>query len=147
MSREKPVRHIIVLLCALSLAACDTLASKQASVPACPLPGQERYAIAQLFFGRDIPGRGPLTDAEWNDFAAHAITPQFPDGFTVMDGDGQWYDQASGKLIHERSKILLVAADPDSDLKARIGSVIAAYRRQFKQRSVGVITSEACGVF
>ncbi|HEY1503686.1 MAG TPA: DUF3574 domain-containing protein [Stellaceae bacterium] len=122
-------------------------APKQAAAPACPLPGQGRYTIAQIFFGRDIAGRGPLTDAEWDAFAARAITPQFPDGFTVMDGTGQWYDQASGKLIHEPSKILLVVADPESDLRTRIGSVINAYRAQFKQRSVGVITSEACAAF
>ena len=141
------MRRTIVLACALALAACDTLAPKQAAAPLCPLPGQERYTIAQLFFGRDIPGRGPLTDAEWDDFAARTITPQFPDGFTVLDGAGQWSDQASGKLLHEPTKILLVAADPESDVKTRIGSVIAAYRRQFKQRSVGVITSEACAAF
>ena len=103
--------------------------------------------IAQLFFGRAIPGRAPLTDAEWADFAAHAITPQFPDGFTVLDGAGQWYDQGSGRTIQEQSKILLVAADPDSDLKTRIGSVINAYRAQFHQSSVGLVTSLACGSF
>jgi len=88
-----------------------------------------------------------MTDTEWNDFVARAITPQFPDGFTVIEGTGQWYDQTSGKLIHEPSKILFVAADPDSDLKTRIGSVINAYRTQFQQRTVGVITSEACADF
>ena len=147
IGETKPVRRIIVLLCALGLAACDTLAPKQAAVPTCPVPGQDRYAIVQLFFGRTISGRGPITDAEWNDFVARAITPQFPDGFTVTDGAGQWYDQASGKLIQEPSKILLVAADPESDLKTRIGSVIGAYRAQFQQRTVGVITSEACAAF
>lgn len=141
------MRRIIVLLCALGLAACDTFAPKQAAVPACPIQGQGRYAIVQLFFGRDIAGRGPMTDAEWNDFVARAIAPQFPDGFTVTDGAGQWYDQESGKVVREQTKILLVAADPDSDLKTRIGSVIAAYRTQFQQRTVGVITSEACAAF
>lgn len=139
--------RIFVLLCAVGLAACDTFAPRQSAAPLCPLPGQERYAIVQLFFGRDIFGRGPMTDAEWNDFVARAITPQFPDGFTVMDGAGQWYDQGSGKLIREPSKILLVAADPDSDLKTRVGGVMAAYRAQFQQRTVGVITSEACAAF
>jgi uncharacterized protein DUF3574 len=142
------VRHIIiVLLCAVSLAACDSSGPKQAAAPLCPLPGQGKYTVAQIFFGRDIPGRGPLTDAEWDDFAARTVTSQFPDGFTVMEGSGQWYDQGSGKLIHEQSKILVVAADPDSDLRTRIGSVINAYRIRFKQRSVGVITSEACAAF
>ena len=141
------MRRSIVLLCVLALAACDTFASKQAAAPACPLPGQGRYAIVQLFFGRDIASRGPISDADWNDFVVRAITPQFPDGFTVIDAAGQYFDQSSGKLIREPSKILLVAADPDSDLKTRIGSVIAAYRAQFQQRTVGVITSEACAAF
>jgi hypothetical protein len=140
------VRRIIVLLCAFGLAACDTFAPK-AAAPVCPAAGQGRYTIVQLFFGRDISGRGPITETEWNDFVVRAITPQFPDGFTVIDGAGQYYDQEKGTLIREPSKILLVAADPDSDLKTRIGSVIGAYRAQFQQRSVGVITSEACAAF
>jgi Protein of unknown function (DUF3574) len=140
------VRRFIVLLCAFGLAACDTFAQK-AVAPVCPVAGQGRYTIVQLFFGRDISGRGPISEAEWNDFVVRAITPQFPDGFTVIDGAGQYYDQENGKLIREPSKILLVAADPDSDLRIRIGSVIGAYRAQFKQRSVGVITSEACAAF
>lgn len=140
------LRFIVVSGCAALLAACSALTPPQPAAP-CPLPGQDRYASIELFFGRDIPGRGPLTDAEWDDFAARVITPQFPDGFTALDGDGQWFDQATGRLVHERSKILLVVADPDSDLKTRIGSVVAAYRAQFHQRSVGVLTSEACGAF
>jgi hypothetical protein len=139
------VRFIIVIGCAALLAACSSFAPKDAA--SCPLPGQDRYAVVQLFFGRDIPGRGPLTDAEWTNFVASAITPQFPDGFTVLDANGQWLDQATGKTIQEQSKVLLLAADPDSDLKTRIGSVVDAYRKQFHQQSVGVLTSEACGAF
>jgi uncharacterized protein DUF3574 len=140
------VRRFIVLLCAFGLAACDTFSPK-AVAPVCPVAGQGRYTIVQLFFGRNISGRGPISEAEWNDFVVRTITPQFPDGFTVIDGAGQYYDQENGKLIREPSKILLVAADPDSDLRTRIGSVIGAYRAQFQQRSVGVITSEACAAF
>jgi hypothetical protein len=136
-----------------SLTKMDALAiaaDQQSPPPAnqCGLSGQDRrYTSIELFFGRDIPGRGPLTDAEWDDFAARVITPQFPDGFTVLDGDGQWFNKASGRLIHEKTKILLVAADPDSGLKMRIDSVIAAYRAQFDQRSIGVLMSDDCGAF
>lgn len=139
------MRLIIVLACALGVAGCNTLLHKEGSP--CPLPGEEPYAVAQLFFGRDIPGRAPLTENEWNDFVARVVTPQFPDGFTVLDGTGQWLDQATGGVIHEQSKVLLVAADPESDLKTRIGSVVDAYRTQFHQQSVGVLTSGACGAF
>jgi len=103
--------------------------------------------VIELFFGRDIPGRGPLTDAEWDDFVARVVTQQFPDGFTVLDGAGQWFDQATRRLVREQSKVLFVAADPDSDLKSRITSVVDAYRQQFHQKSVGILTSEACAAF
>ncbi len=97
--------------------------------------------------GRDIPGRAPLTDAEWADFSARVITQQFPDGFTVQDGQGQWLDQSTGKIVHEQSKILVAAADPDSDLTGRIGTVVDAYRKEFHQQSVGVLTTASCGAF
>jgi hypothetical protein len=143
----KAVFRLLVVVCgALLLAGCNALTPAKAAAR-CPLPSQDRYASIELFFGRDIPGRGPLTDAEWDDFVAHVVTQQFPDGFTVLDGDGQWFDQATGRMTREPSKILLVAADPDSDLKTRIGSVVDAYRTQFHQRSVGILTSEACGAF
>ncbi len=31
----------------------------------CLLPSEERMLVAELFFGRNINGRLPLTDAEW----------------------------------------------------------------------------------
>ena len=54
--------------------------------------------VAELFFGRSIAGRGPLSDAEWAGFAAEVVTPNFPDGFTVMDGEGQWRNPATGTI-------------------------------------------------
>ena len=126
------------------LVGCAVMDRRDAS---CPLPSEQRLAVTQLFFGREIPGRGPLSDAEWSDFAEQVITPQFPDGFTVSDGDGHWFDQRTGRMVRERSKILLVAADPGSDLAARIGAVVDAYRQRFNQKSVGVITTTECGAF
>ena len=88
-----------------------------------------------------------MTETEWSDFAAKVIAQQFPDGFTVIDADGQWLDQASNRIVHEPSKILIAAADPESDLKSRIGAVVEAYRTRFHQRSVGVVTSTDCAAF
>jgi hypothetical protein len=137
------MRVLTALVCCL-LAGCSAIAQP---LPACPLPSQEPFTIVELFFGRDIPGRGQLTDAEWSNFAAKVITDQFPDGFTVLDGEGQWFDQRTGQLVHEPSKILISAADPQSNLATRIGAITAAYRSQFHQQSVGVVTSAGCGAF
>jgi hypothetical protein len=137
------LRPSIVILCA-ALAGCSAVSQPAAR---CPLPREEPYVRIEMFFGANIPGRGPISDSEWADFVAHAVTDQFPDGFTVVEGAGQWYDQTSGKLVREASKVLIVAADPESDLQTRIGSVVAAYKARFQQQSVGIITSEACGAF
>jgi hypothetical protein len=103
--------------------------------------------VAELFFGRAISGRPPLTDAEWAEFAAHAIAPNFPDGFTVVDGEGQWRSPLTGEISRERTKILLVAATPAADLAQRLAAVAKAYKARFHQKSVGVITRDACAAF
>jgi hypothetical protein len=113
----------------------------------CLLPGEQRMLVAELFFGRNIRGRAPLSDAEWNKFAADTITQSFPDGFTVFDGDGQWQNPQTGRISREHAKILLVAAKRSPDLADRLSTVIDAYKTQFHQQSVGVITRDSCAAF
>ena len=133
------------LLALLLLAGC---AAPPQPVPhSCLLPGEREMLVAELFFGRGIKGRSPLGDAEWSEFAATAITPNFPDGFTVFDGKGQWRNPRTGEIIRDSTKILLVAAPRSPDVASRLAAVIDAYKARFHQQSVGVITREACAVF
>src|SRR5487761_1103704 len=76
----------------------------------CLLPAERRMLVAELFFARGISGRAPVTDAEWAEFAAQTVTPNFPDGFTVFDGQGQWRNPHTGHLARDPTKVLLVAA-------------------------------------
>jgi hypothetical protein len=103
--------------------------------------------VAELFFGRGIGRRGPLADAEWADFSARVVTPNFPNGFTVFDGWGQWRDPRTGHIAAERTKILLVAAARTADLARRLSAVIDAYKARFHQQSVGVVTRDSCSNF
>ena len=103
--------------------------------------------VAELFFGRNIKGRQALTDAEWTEFAARTIAPNFPDGFTAFDGEGQWRNSHSGQIAVGGTKILLVAAKPEPDLSRRLLAVIDAYKTQFQQQSVGIITRHSCAAF
>jgi hypothetical protein len=102
---------------------------------------------AELFFGRDIEGRGVVSEAQWSDFAATTLAAAFPDGFTVADGVGYWRDPASATEAREPAKIVLVASANSSALAARLGSVMSAYRAQFRQQAVGVVTREVCAAF
>ena len=114
---------------------------------ACPLPGQHEMVVAELFFGRSIRGRAPLTEDEWRDFSAQVIGHAFPDGFTSFDGEGQWRDPQTGTVTSERTKILVVAVAPSPALPETLRAVIDDYRRRFDQKSVGLLTRTECGAF
>jgi hypothetical protein len=130
----------------LLFAAAVMTAIPQA-VPNCPLPHQRPMLVVQLFFGRDIAGRGPVTEAEWNSFTQTTIAKDFAAGFTVSDGMGQWLDPKTHRVVQEQSKIVVVAAPTAPDLSGRIEAVVDAYRARFHQQSVGVLTSNECGRF
>lgn len=113
----------------------------------CLLGSQQPMTVVELFFGRDIPGREPLTDREWTDFAATVLSQEFPDGFTVTDGDGEWRDPATQAITRERTKIVTVATPRSTDPATRVSRVRDAYSRMYRQASVGVLTYDACGQF
>ena len=123
-------RRSLQLRCAVPAELHAAIGATVAPAPpySCLLPAEQRMLVAELFFGRNIRGRGPLTDAEWPEFAAQTVTPNFPDGFTVLDGDGQWRNPGTGHIAREPTKILLVAATRDPDLASRLSAVIDAYK-------------------
>ncbi|MGH7047120.1 MAG: DUF3574 domain-containing protein [Stellaceae bacterium] len=103
--------------------------------------------VAELFFGRAVKGRAPVNEAEWAEFEAQIITPRFPGGFTVFDGEGQWRNPRTGQIIRDPTTILLVAIPRTPDLASRLAAVIAAYEVRFDQQSVGIVTRDACASF
>lgn len=153
LSRSRRLRLCLAAVLPFLAVACAGPAEPPAGSAAppqpytCLLPTEQRMLVAELFFGRTMHGRGPLTDAEWADFAAQTITLNFPDGFTVMDGDGQWQNPQTGAIARERTKILLVAAKREPELGRRLSAVIEAYKARFRQQSVGVITRDSCAAF
>jgi hypothetical protein len=133
--------RFLTLLTLLALSGCASSGSR------CLLDSQRPTTVTELFFGRDIPGRGPLTDNEWTDFAASVIAMEFPEGFTVLDGDGEWRDPATQTMSRERTKILIVATARPTDLASRISRIRDTYSRLYRQTSVGVLTHDGCGQF
>jgi hypothetical protein len=119
---------------------------------ACLLPTEKRMLVAELFFGRNIPGRPPVSEAEWSDFVAQVIRPNLPDGYTVLNsagGAGKLLPSAPplGRVAREPAKIVIAAAERSPELKERLTAIIDAYRSRFRQQSVGVITRTACANF
>jgi hypothetical protein len=148
VERRRLIMPAAALLMALGLGGCVQVWQADGALPAaCLLPSQRPMVVAQLFFGRDVPGRAPVSDAEWSDFAARTIAGQFPDGFTIYDGEGAWLDPQTKSMSREATKTLLVAAEPTPDLGARLAAVMDSYRSRFAQESVGLVTHTACAAF
>jgi Protein of unknown function (DUF3574) len=108
---------------------------------------QKPQQVAELIFGRSIGGRIEVSDEQWMLFVDNEITPRFPDGLTVFDAAGQWRDRTSYKISREASKIVLIVLPGTVDDLAHLNDVVAAYKRSFRQQSVGMILRPACVSF
>jgi hypothetical protein len=146
---------IVLAAAGISLNACAQAPqpAPQAAPPSpapyqCILPQEQRMLVAELFFGRDKAGRKAVSDAEWADFLAKTVTPNFPDGLTVFDGYGQWRNPETGLIGRSPSvKIVLIAAKRSPDLAGRLNTVMEAYKTRFHQQSIGIITRDSCAAF
>jgi hypothetical protein len=92
-------------------------------------------------------GRGKASEARWRQFLAREVTPRFPDGLTVYETTGQWRDPARKVVVRERSRVLRIIIAADEPVNDKIAAVVAAYKKQFAQKSVGIATRPACVSF
>tara|TARA_R110002124_G_scaffold118987_2_gene276648 strand:- start:198 stop:578 length:381 start_codon:yes stop_codon:yes gene_type:complete len=88
-----------------------------------------------LYFGLSRPDGGQVEEAQWQDFLARDVTPRFPDGFTVVDGRGQWRD-AKAVIISEATKLLIIVHPLSDENTQAISELKAAYVKRFHQESV-----------
>jgi hypothetical protein len=127
----------------LAAAACG---SAGAQPPACR--GAERpREMAELIFGRRIGKDGIVAEAAWQRFVAREIIPRFADGLTIIAANGQWRDPATGRIIREPATLVIIAMPGGSDDHDRLDAIAQAYKKLFRQRSVGIIVLPACVSF
>ena len=132
---------IATLLIALGLTA-----PAHAALDCAALRG-EPAILVQLFFGRSVKGRVPVTDGEWQGFVRRVLTPAFSDGFTVVDARGQWRNPEEKRVIGERTKLVLISAPSAPATMEKVEHVIGEWKRRFRQLSVGSVVSESCAAF
>jgi hypothetical protein len=91
-------------------------------------------------------GRGKANEARWVQFLAREVTPRFPDGLTVYETTGQWRDPETKAIAREKSRVLRIVV-PAGTAPDKIAAVADAYKKQFRQKSVGVVTRQVCASF
>lgn len=141
---------------AVAMVAVTALAGLIAAAPFGPtaavraetcLEGTESRLVVELLFGRNIGKRLGVSEEQFQRFVDQEVTPRFPDGFTLVDTIGQWRPSSSREIVREPGKQLVIAlADEAKDLP-RVREIVAAYKRQFSQQSVIVLTRRACVAF
>jgi uncharacterized protein DUF3574 len=113
---------------------------------ACPAPQQPMQQV-ELMFGRNIGGRLGVSEAKWSRFVAREVTPRFPEGLSIVDAAGQWQDRERHRVVREPSKLVMIVTTDDAPARDRIAAIVAAYKQQFRQQSVGVISRAVCAAF
>lgn len=153
MSKTKAA-WLAVVLAGLSAIATSVATSRSDQV-AEPLDG-ERVCLAtlkgrmhmrtELLFGMSR-GRAPeISETEFKRFVDEQIAPRFPEGLTIVSGNGRFKD-ARGNIVQETSKLLVILYPFGQERSKQIEEIRTAYRMQFQQQSVLRIDEMQCVSF
>ena len=120
---------------ALSIATLLLSGCMSVDIQGLPLCRGELWSESTLYLGRTMNGV-PISDQSWKAFVESDVTPRFPDGFTMLHGQGAWRRQGSEETGYETSTLLIIL-HPDTDQDRRkISDVAEAWRTTFSQEAV-----------
>lgn len=90
----------------------------------------------ELYFGSETPDGSEVTEEEFEQFVDNEVTPSFPDGLTLLRGEGQFRD-SSGEIVEEHSYVLILLYPPnDREANDEVEEIREDYKRDFEQESV-----------
>jgi hypothetical protein len=124
----------------------EAMAAEQAAAT-CPFAGQKPLLAVHIFMGQSLPKGGTVTAQQWNEFLRKTVTPAFPEGLTVYSTYGQYQNPTTKVITREPSKDVFVDGVDTANLRSRVTKVVDAWKKQYKQQSVGIVTSTECMAF
>ncbi|MBB1157801.1 DUF3574 domain-containing protein [Amycolatopsis dendrobii] len=125
-------RFVLTTAAAMVLGGGVTAASAATTAS----PDSSLWKRTELYFGTAKPNGGEVTEKEFADFSAKDITPRFPDGFTQLEGTGQWRS-GGGEVVREHSIVLVVLYPPTNQhANEDLEQIRTDYKHLFDQESV-----------
>ncbi len=97
------------------------------------------FVFDQLYFGMNTPD-GNVSEEEWKEFVDAVVSTKFPEGFTVIDGYGQWLSN-NNEVIKENTRVLQIAHENRPEENRKVEEIIQAYKSEFEQEAVLRITT------
>ena len=127
--------------------ACARPAAPERAAPAAYCEAGDTTMVRDVvYFGRNRPGGGVVSEAEWQDFLDQVVTPRFPNGLTVVHGDGQWRGQ-SGMVEREQAEVLTLLHGGSAESRKAVAEVVSEYKQRFGQEAVLRERLSACASF
>ena len=124
-----------ILLLAAVLAAMGCVAPHVGPAPPPTAASFQTLISDRLYFGRNIPGGGVVSESDWEAFLSEVITPRFPAGLSVWRAEGQWRD-ANSVIQREESFILDLLHPDDVTSEQSVREIMTAYKKRFRQEAV-----------
>jgi hypothetical protein len=144
---------------ALALAGALGCAASPSASPSAPAPAPAPAASAVrcdpgdsalvrdvIYFGRNRPDGGVVSDVEWRSYLDSVVTPRFPDGLTVVEARGQWRGRG-GAVEREQAEVLTLFHPDDAVSRRAVDELAAEYKRRFGQEAVLRERVSACTRF
>lgn len=127
--------RLTVLVLAAALATSGCVAPQLRTAPAPAAVSFQTLVSERLYFGRNIPGGGVVSDSDWEQFLSDVVTPRFPAGLSVWRAQGQWRDASS--VIQREDSMILDLLHPDDDKSEQsVQEIMTIYKTRFKQEAV-----------
>ncbi|HET7460905.1 MAG TPA: DUF3574 domain-containing protein [Longimicrobium sp.] len=96
----------------------------------------------QMFFGRNVPGGGTVSDSAFAAFVDQVVTPRFPNGLTIFHANGQWRGE-SGAVEREQAVVIEIVHPAGPAAEADLREIADEYKRRFRQEAVLRVTLPA----
>ena len=136
------MRHLLAAVLLLPL--LGNSASAQPAACSAPLKPQQ---VAELLLGRKIGDRLGVSETQFLNFLDREITPRFPGGLTVYDARGQYRDSERKRIVREPSKVVMIVLPGKPEDMTHLNEIADAYKKRFRQQSVGIVLRQACVSF
>ena len=108
--------------------------------------GLKAATRVELYFGL-TQAAGEVSEEQWQAFLDEVVSPAFPDGLTVSDGQGRSRSEDGGLRPLGHTKVVLLVVFDDTGLAERIARVSQSYKDQFQARGVLQLVQPTCAAF
>jgi hypothetical protein len=88
-----------------------------------------------LYFGMSKSTGGTVSPEEWTTFVTDVVSPRFPDGLTIEDGQGEWRG-ADQKVTWEKTRVIVLVYVSTSKKEKAIEEIRDEYKKREQQESV-----------